>query len=68
MRSGVCVITFLCGGDLSSVRVDLEQEDVVFVWDLADQAIPQVSVGSLRVVLIQCKNASKWDTWNKTYN
>lgn len=64
----VCVITFCCSGDLSSVRVDLEQGDVVFVGDLADQVVGQMSVGGRWVVVIQRKHAGKWDTWNNRKN
>ncbi len=68
VRTGVCVITFFCGGDLSGVRVNLEQKDVVFVGDLADQAVAQMGVGGLWVVLIQRKHAGKWGTCNRRQN
>lgn len=61
-------ITCFCGGDLSSVGVDLKQGDVLVVGDLADQAVAQMSVGSLWVVLIQRKDASKWDTLKNKEN
>lgn len=68
VRMGVCVITVFCDGDLSGVRVDLEQEDVVFVGDLADQAVAQMGVGGLWVVLIQRKHTGKWGTCNRGQN
>lgn len=59
--SCVCT-TFCCSGNLSSVGVDLEQDDAMSVGDLADQAVAQKRVGSLRVILIQRKYSGKWDT------
>lgn len=50
------------------MRVDLEQGDVVFVGDLADQVVGQMSVGGRWVVVIQRKHAGKWDTWNNRKN
>ncbi len=67
VHRGVC-ITFLCGGDLSSFTVDLEQGFVVVVGDLADQAVAQMGVGGLWVVTIRCKHTDKWDTWNNGRN
>lgn len=54
------VITLLCGGDLPSLVVDLEEGDVLFVGDLADQGVVQVSVGGRGVVLIHGKNTANW--------
>lgn len=50
------------------MRVDLEQEDVVFDGDLADQAVAQLSVGGLWVVTIQRKHTQKRDAWNERGN
>lgn len=58
--------TVFRGGDLSSFRVDLEQGGVESVGDLADQAVAQLSVGGLWVVLIQRKHTGKWDTWTNS--
>lgn len=57
-------ITLLCGGDLPGLVVDLEEGDVFFVGDLADQGVVQVSVGGRGVVLIHGKNADNWRTWD----
>lgn len=54
------VITLLCGGDLPSLVVDLEEGDVLFVGDLADQGVVQVSVGGRGVVPIHGKNTDNW--------
>lgn len=59
--------TVFCGGDLSSFRVDLEEGRVESVGDLADQAVAQLSVGGLWVVLIRRKHTGKWDTWNNSH-
>lgn len=59
----MCAVTLFRQGDLSSLTVDLEQEKVVFVGDLAEQAVAQTSVGGLWVVLIRGKNLGKCDTW-----
>lgn len=48
--------------------VDLEEGDVVFVGDLADQGVVQVSVGGHGVILVRGKHAGKWCTWNETRN
>lgn len=61
--TAVCAVTLCREGDLSSVPVDLEQGNVVFVGDLADQAVAQTSIGGLWVVPIRGKNLGKWDTW-----
>lgn len=54
--------TLLCCGDLSSVGVDLKQLCVSYAGDLADQAVSQTSVWSLRVILIRRKHSGKWDS------
>lgn len=48
--------------------VDLEEGDVVFVGDLADQGVVQVSVGGRGVIPIHGKNTDKWCIWNGTKN
>lgn len=60
------VITLLCGGDLPGLVVDLEEGDVLFVGDLADQGVVQVSVGGRGVVLVHGENADNWRTWDDT--
>lgn len=52
--------TLFCGGDLPGLVVDLEEGDVVFVGDLADQGVVQVSVGRFGVILIRGENTGKW--------
>lgn len=59
----VVFTTFFCGGDLSSDGVDLEQEDAVFVGDLADQVVAQSSIERLGVVFVQSKHSGKRDAW-----
>lgn len=54
------VITLLSGGDLPSLGVNLEESNALFVGDLADQRVVQVSVGGRGVVLIHGKNTDKW--------
>lgn len=63
---GAEVITLLCGGDLPSLVVDLEEGHVLFVGDLADQGVVEVSVGGRGVVLIHGKNTDNWRTWDDT--
>lgn len=58
----------LRGGDLPSLRVDLEEGDVFFVGDLADQGVVQLSVGGHGVIPVRGKHAGKWCTWNETKN
>lgn len=60
------LFTLLCGGDLPGLVVDLEEGDVLFVGDLADQGVVQLSVGGLGVVLIQGKHTDNWRTWDDT--
>lgn len=63
---GAEVITLLCGGDLPSLVVDLEEGHVLFVGDLADQGVGQGSVGGRGVVPIHGKNTDNWRTWDAT--
>lgn len=59
-------LTLLRGGDGSGLVVDLEEGHVVFVGDLADQGVVQLSVGGRGVVPVQGKDAGKWYAWNDT--
>lgn len=58
----VCVsggFTLLCDGDLPSFVVYLKEGDVVFVGDLADQGVVEVSVGGPGVIQIRGENTGK---------
>lgn len=59
----MCAVTFLCGGDLPGVSVDLEQGGVVLVGNLTSQTVLQLSVGGRCVVLVQCNNLCESGTW-----
>lgn len=55
-------LTLLCGGDLPSFGVDLEEVDI-FVGDLADQGVGEYSVGGRGVVQVRGEDADKGYTW-----
>lgn len=60
--------TLFIGGDLSGFGVDLEQEDVVAVGELAVQAVAQTSVWSCGVVLVGCRHLDEGDIWRDKQN
>lgn len=59
----MCVVTFLCDGDLPGLSVDLEQGGVVLVGNLTSQTVFQLSVGSCFVVPIHSRNPCECNTW-----